>query len=164
MRTLVVYNSVTLDGVMQAPGDPDEDTRDGFTAGGWAVRYADETTMEPASGEPGDLLLGRRTFEKMEMGWRNGPDDNPFTAIMNGSRKYVASRTLREPPDWQNSVLLPGEAAEAVADLKGSDGRDLVVLGSGELTRSLMAADLVDLFVLLIHPLVLGRGIRLLRP
>ena len=117
--------------------------------------------MEPARGEPGDLLLGRRTFEKMQAGWEHGPQDNPFTAIMNAARKYVASRTLTEPLGWTNSVLLHGDAPDAVADLKAQDGRDLVILGSGELTRALMPARLIDAFVLLIHPLVLGTGIRL---
>lgn len=161
MRMVMVYTSVTMDGVMQSPGHPEEDTRGGFAYGGWATQYADATTMEPASGEPGDLLLGRRTFEKMQAGWEHGPQDNPFTAIMNASRKYVASRTLTEPLGWTNSVLLPGDAPGAVADLKAQDGRDLVILGSGELTRALMPARLIDAFVLLIHPLVLGTGIRL---
>jgi len=161
MRTVMAYTSVTMDGVMQSPGHPEEDTRGGFAFGGWAARYADAMTMEPASGGPGDLLLGRRTFEKMQAGWEHGPEDNPFTAIMNSSRKYVASGTLTEPLSWTNSVLLQGDLATAVAELKAQDGPDLVILGSGELTRSLMAARLVERFVLLTHPLVLGTGIRL---
>jgi dihydrofolate reductase len=161
MRTLTAFTSVTLDGVMQAPGSPEEDTRGGFAHGGWAGPYADETTMAPAGGEMGDLLFGRRTFASMEAGWANGPADNPFTAIMNAARKYVASRTLEQPPSWANSVLLRGDAAPAVAELKEQDGPRLVVLGSGELTRSLMHAGLIDSFVLLIHPLVLGTGLRL---
>jgi dihydrofolate reductase len=157
----MAYTSVTLDGVMQAPGHPDEDTRGGFTHGGWASAYADETTMEPASGGPGELLLGRRTFESMRAGWEHGPADNPFTPIMNASRKYVTSRTLTETPSWNNSVLLVGEATTTVARLKEQEGADLVILGSGELTRALLPAGLVDTLVLLIHPLVLGTGIRL---
>ncbi len=160
MRSVQVYNSVTLDGVMQAPGGAEEDTRGGFPHGGWAIPYADEVTMAPASGGPGELLFGRRTYEKMERGWRNGPADNPFTAIMNASTKYVASRTLA-PPDWENSVLLEGDAVDAVARLKQTHGSDLTVLGSGELVRALAGAGLIDRFVLLIHPLVLGGGIRL---
>ncbi|MGV1009082.1 MAG: dihydrofolate reductase family protein [Dermatophilaceae bacterium] len=161
MRKVMAYTSITLDGVMQSPGHPDEDTRGGFTQGGWASRYADDTTMEPASGEPGDLLLGRRTFEKMRAGWEHGPADNPFTPIMNASRKYVTSRTLTETPTWHNSVLLAGEATDTVARLTAQDGPDLVILGSGELTRAMLHARLVDTLVLLIHPLVLGHGIRL---
>ena len=164
MRRLTVYTSVTLDGVLQAPGDPEEDTRGGFPYGGWAGPYADETTTEPASGELGDLVFGRRTFEKMQAAWSHGPADNPFTAIMNAARKYVASRTLQETPDWANTVLMPSEAGPAVAELKQQAGPELVVLGSGDLTRSLMTAGLIDMFVLLVHPLVLGTGLRLFEP
>ena len=127
MRTVMAYTSVTMDGVMQSPGHPEEDTRGGFPYGGWATPYADAMTMQPASGEPGDLLLGRRTFEKMQAGWEHGPEDNPFTAIMNSSRKYVASRTLSGPLGWTNSLLLQGDVAAAVADLKAQDGPELVI-------------------------------------
>lgn len=164
MRSVIAYTSISLDGVMQAPGNPQEDTRGGFRHGGWAGPYADETTMEPASGEPGDLLFGRRTFESMHASWADGPADNPFTAIMNAARKYVVSRTMRDSPVWTNSVLLRGDGATSIARLKQEVGRDVVVLGSGELIRSLMHARLVDTFVLLVHPLVLGEGSRLFEP
>ena len=107
-----------------------------------------------------DLLFGRRTYEDFFAVWP-GRKDNPFTAVLDNSRKYVASRTLREPLPWQNSTLLAGDAAESVARLKEQPGKDLVVLGSGDLLQTLMRHGLVDEYVLLIHPLVLGRGRRL---
>ena len=161
MRNIKVYNSVTLDGVMQSPGGAEEDTRGGFRQGGWAAPYADEVTMAPARGGPGTLLFGRRTYEKMERGWRNGPADNPFTAIMNGAPKYVVSRTRQGPLDWENSVLLSGDAIAAVARLKEEGDEAITILGSGELIRSIAPAGLIDSYVLLIHPLVLGEGLRL---
>jgi dihydrofolate reductase len=154
MATVTVFTSLTLDGVMQAPGRPDEDTRDGFAHGGWAVPYMDEVMGRFAAkgmGGPGSLLLGRRTYQT----------DNPFTEVLDNTRKYVASTTLREPLPWRNSTLLAGDAADAVARLREQPGDDLTVLGSGELVRSLMRRDLVDEYVLQIHPLVLGSGRRL---
>ena len=163
MGKLVVINNVTLDGVMQAPGRPDEDTRGGFEHGGWAVSYSDEV-MGRAMGErmarPGSLLLGRRTYEDLYGFWPK-QRDNPFTEVLNRTRKYVASRTLSEPLPWSNSTLLDGDAVEAVATLKEQHGEDLGVLGSGELVRSLIRDRLIDEWVLLIHPLVLGSGRRL---
>ena len=161
MREIHVFESVTLDGVMQASAGPE----DGFAHAGWFGPYNDAVTMEPGtSGGPGELLLGRRTYGEMERGWRHGPADNPFTAIMNAARKYVVSRTLTGPLDWQNSTLLSGEAADVVADLKQGDGPALTVLGSGSLARSLLAAGLIDGVTLLITPLVLGTGMRLFEP
>jgi dihydrofolate reductase len=162
MSRVVVINHLTLDGVMQAPGRPDEDTRGGFEHGGWAVPYNDEV-MFRAMGERmrgGPLLLGRRTYEDFASFWPK-QTDNPYTAALDAARKYVASTTLREPLEWQNSVVLPGDAADAVAKLKEQPGEDLVVLGSGALVRSLMGAGLVDELLLCIHPLVLGSGGRL---
>ena len=163
MGKVVVINNVTLDGVMQAPGRSDEDTRGGFEHGGWAVPYNDEV-MGRAMGErmarPGSLLLGRRTYEDFYGFWPN-QEDNPFTEVLNRTRKYVASRTLSEPLPWSNSTLLEGDAAEAVARLKEQSAEDLGVLGSGELVWSLIRRKLVDEWVLLIHPLVLGSGRRL---
>lgn len=160
MSRLVVFNHVTLDGVMQAPGRPDEDRRGGFEHGGWAAPRMDPT-MASAAGE-GDwaFLFGRRTYEDFAGFWPHQSEQNPFTAVLNNNRKYVASRTLREPLAWQNSTLLAGEAADRVAELK-QQGQDLLVFGSGELTQSLIRHDLVDDFVLMIHPLVLGSGVRL---
>lgn len=165
MSRVTVVNNVTLDGVMQAPGRPDEDQRGGFEHGGWAVPYNDEV-MARVMGErmaagTGALLLGRRTYEDFAGYWPY-QTDNPFTEVLDNTRKYVASRTLEEPLPWQNSTLLEGDAADAVARLKRDrPGTDLTVLGSGELLRSLMHGNVVDEFLLLIHPLVLGHGRRL---
>ena len=163
MRRIVVFNSLSLDGVMQAPGRPDEDRRGGFEHGGWALPYADPD-MGRAAGESmastGGLLFGRRTYEDFYSVW---PDrtDNPFTTVLNNTQKYVASTTLKEPLPWMNSTLLEGDAAEAVARLKEQPGKDIVVLGSGELLQSLMQCNLIDVYVLQIHPLILGSGRRL---
>jgi len=163
MRQITVFNSISLDGVMQAPGRPDEDRRGGFQHGGWAVGYADPV-MASFAGEgmarDGGLLFGRRTYEDFYSVWPNRTD-NPFTDILNRRQKYVASRTLAEPLPWQNSTLLKGDAVEAVATLKQESDQDLLILGSGELIRSLMPRQLIDRFILLIHPLVLGSGRRL---
>jgi len=161
MGRVVVFTSVTLDGVMQAPARPDEDVRGGFQRGGWAVPYADAISGSMAGqSSGGGLLLGRRTYEDFFAVWP-ARTDNPFTEILNRTQKYVASRTLREPLPWINSTLLKGDTGDAVAQLKGELGRDLIVLGSGELVRSLMERKLVDQFILLIHPLVVGSGRRL---
>jgi dihydrofolate reductase len=160
---IVVFESVTLDGVMQAPGRPDEDTRAGFDHGGWAAPYADELMGRQAAegmATTGGILLGRRTYEDFYGFWPKQPD-NPFTEALNTLQKYVVSRTLEEPLRWANSKLLRGDASETVPALKEQPGKDLVVLGSGELARTLMTHGLVDRFVLLIHPLVLGSGQRL---
>jgi dihydrofolate reductase len=166
MARVVVFNSVTLDGVMQAPGRPDEDRRDGFEHGGWAVPYADpvigSVAAEGMSKQGGGLLLGRRTYEDFFKVWP-GRTDNPFTAILDDARKYVASRTLEAPLPWQNSTLLEGDVGDAVAGLKRDVEGDLTILGSGELIQALMAANLIDEYILFIHPLVLGSGRRLFR-
>jgi dihydrofolate reductase len=163
MATVTVFISLTLDGVMQAPGRADEDTRDGFAHGGWAAPYMDEVMGRFAAqgmGRPGSLLLGRRTYEDFHSFWPH-QTDNPFTEVLDRTRKYVASTTLREPLPWRNSTLLKGDAAGAVARLREQPGDDLTVLGSGELVRSLLRRDLVDTYVLQIHPLVLGSGRKL---
>jgi dihydrofolate reductase len=163
MREITVFNSISLDGVMQAPGRPDEDPRGGFQHGGWALSYADPV-MAAVAGEGmargGGMLFGRRTYEDFYSVWPNRTD-NPFTDVLNRSQKFVASRTLAEPLPWKNSTLLKGDAADAVARLKAESGDDLVILGSGELIRSLMPRNLIDRYILLIHPLVLGSGRRL---
>jgi dihydrofolate reductase len=164
MGRVVVNNSVTVDGVMQAPGRPDEDRRGGFAHGGWAQPYADEVmgkVMGEGIAKAPSLLLGRRTYEDFASVWPSMPADNPFTSIMNGFRKYVASTTLTGPLEWNNSSLLAGDAVDAVAALKRDPETDLVILGSGELVQSLMRHDLIDEYVLLVHPLVLGTGRRL---
>ena len=163
MRRIIAFELVTLDGVMQAPGRPDEDRRGGFDHGGWATSYADPIMGQAAQesmATTGGLLFGRRTYEDFYAVWPNR-SDNPFTEVLNNTMKYVASRTLQEPLPWRNSTLLKGDAAEAVAGLKEQPGKDLVILGSGELVKSLMRCNLVDEYVLQIHPLVLGSGRRL---
>src|SRR5947208_12019658 len=160
MSKVVVFMNLTLDGVMQAPGRPDEDRRGGFEHGGWAMPYATMEAAEASMAYSGALLLGRRTYEDFYTVWPNRTD-NPFTPVLNNTQKYVASTTLSEPLPWSNSTLLKGDAAEAVARLKEELSKDLVVLGSGELVQSLMRRNLVDEYVLLIHPLVLGSGRRL---
>jgi dihydrofolate reductase len=164
MSKLVVNANLTLDGVMQAPSDHDEDRRGGFERGGWAPPYFDQVMADAAAqgiAKGGALLFGRRTYEQFASYWSTQPEDNPFAGVLNERQKYVASTTLEEPLPWRNSTLLQGDAMEAVAQLKEQPGKDLVVLGSGELVQSLMRHDLVDEYVLLIHPLVLGSGRRL---
>lgn len=163
MRKIVVNMNLTLDGVMQAPGRPDEDTRGGFEHGGWAAPYFDPVMASVAAegiAKSPDMLFGRRTYEDFYAVWPNRTD-NLFTDVLNNAHKYVASTTLEEPLLWSNSTLLKGDAVEAVASLKEQPGKDLVVLGSGELVRSLMQHNLIDEYVLSIHPLVLGSGQRL---
>ncbi len=164
MRTLSVTMSTTLDGVVQGLGRPDEDTRGGFAHGGWGPRYTDDVMlreMGKGMSAPGDMLFGRRTWQDFLGAWAYADDGNPFTTHLNATRKYVVSTTLTDVDAWQNSVLLAGDAARTVAELKASDGPDLAVVGSASLVRSLQAAGLVDRYALLIHPLVLGEGSRL---
>jgi len=165
MSKLIVVNHVTLDGVTQAPARADEDERDGFTHGGWAIPYGDAVMAEAmgvnmASG--GALLFGRRTYEDLYSVWPSRTD-NPFTAVLDNAQKYVASTTLTEPLPWVNSTLLTGDVAAAVAQLKAQPGKDIVILGSGALIQSLMARNLIDEYLLTIHPLILGSGHRLFR-
>ena len=160
MRKVVVVTNVTLDGVMQAPGRPDEDRRGGFEHGGWAAPYAAMLEAGGSMANAGGLLFGRQTYEDFYRVWPNRTD-NPFTAVLDNTPKYVASTTLKEPLPWINSTLLKGDTAEAVAMLKKTPGKDLVILGSGVLIQSLMRRNLVDEYLLLIHPLVLGSGRRL---
>jgi dihydrofolate reductase len=163
MGRVTVTEHVTLDGVMQAPGRPDEGVRGGFDRGGWAQPGNDEV-MARVMGEgmagTGALVLGRRTYVDFARFWPSHPD-NPFTDVLNKIQKHVASRTLTEPLPWQNSTLLVGDAADAVAGLKSSVEGSLSILGSGELVTNLARRNLIDEYVLLIHPLVLGRGRRL---
>ncbi|HXO59444.1 MAG TPA: dihydrofolate reductase family protein [Candidatus Acidoferrum sp.] len=163
MPRIVVFMNLSLDGVMQAPGRPDEDVRGGFAYGGWAIPYADAAMGKVAAesmATTGALLFGRRTYEDFYSVWPHRKD-NPFTEVLNNTRKYVESTTLKEPLPWGNSVLLKGDASNAVAELKARPGKDIVVLGSGALLKTLMAHNLIDEYVLQIHPLVLGSGSRL---
>jgi dihydrofolate reductase len=157
MSKIVVFTNLTLDGVMQAPGRPDEDRRGGFEHGGWATPYAAMSQAGNSTSTTRALLLGRRTYEDFYAFWPH-QTNNPFTEMLNTMQKYVASTTLSEPLAWSNSTLLSGDAVEAVAKLKQEPGGDLLIMGSGELIQSLMRHNLIDEYMLLIHPLVLGSG------
>jgi dihydrofolate reductase len=164
MRSITVTMWVTLDGVVQGLGRPDEDTRGGFTHGGWGRRYDDEVMgreMAKAMAEPGDMLFGRSTWQDFITAWGRSTDGNPVTAHMNAATKYVVSRTLEDVDAWQNSILLRGDAVDTVAELKAQPGRNLSIIGSASLVRSLHAAALIDRYTLLICPLTLGSGARL---
>jgi dihydrofolate reductase len=163
MAKITVTNHVTLDGVMQSPADPEEDTRGGFERGGWAASNNDDVmarVLGVGTMTGGSLLLGRKTYEHFYGYWPH-QTDNPFTEVLDNSQKYVASRTLEEPLPWVNSTLLQGDAAEAVARLKEELDEDIVVLGSGDLLQSLMRHGLIDEYLLMIHPVVVGNGRRL---
>jgi dihydrofolate reductase len=164
MRSITVTMWVTLDGVVQGLGRPDEDTRGGFTHGGWGRRYDDEVMareMAKAMAQPGDMLFGRRTWQDFITAWGRLTDGNAVTTHMNATTKYIVSRTLEDAGAWQNSILLRGDAAGTVADLKAQPGGDLGIIGSVSLVRSLHAAGLIDRYTLLIHPLTLGSGSQL---
>jgi len=160
---IVVINHITLDGVMQAPGRPDEDKRGGFKHGGWAVAGNDEVmgkALGARMGRPGGgLLLGRRSYEDMLASWN--AQGGPYKDALNNAPKHVASTSLATTLEWPNSTLLHGDIPAALAELKPSDAGDLVIMGSGELIRSLLPHGLIDEYVLMIHPLVLGCGQRL---
>jgi dihydrofolate reductase len=160
MRKLVVGTFVTLDGVMQAPGGPNEDLEGGFQHGGWLVPYFDEKfgeLMGEWTKDAGALLLGRKTYEMFAASWPNSPDpDEP----LNARPKYVASRTL-DRVDWNNSHLLKGDVAEEVAKLKAQEGGEIQVHGSGNLLQTLFKHDLVDTLRIWQFPVVLGTGKRL---
>jgi dihydrofolate reductase len=166
MGRVIVTEHVTLDGVMQAPARTEEDIRGGFDRGGWAVPRADDEVTALVMGEAmmrrNAMVLGRRTYEDLEQVWSTQPS-NPFTDVLNKTQKYVASRSLKGPLSWQNSALLSGDAADAVGRLKSSVDGDLTILGSGDLVASLGRRNLIDGYVLIIHPIVLGQGRRLFR-
>jgi dihydrofolate reductase len=162
MGKVIVMNGITLDGVMQSPARPDEDTRDGFTYGGWAVPYADQAAvakMGERMGEDRAWLFGRRTYEEVLATWnaRGGP----FKDALNDGQKYVASGNPAARLEWPNSTLLHGDVPGAVAELKQAVSANLVIMGSGVLIASLMAAELIDEYLLQIAPLVLGTGRRI---
>ena len=160
---LVVINHITLDGVMQAPGRPDEDTRGGFSHGGWANRGNDEVmgrALAERMGKPdGGLLLGRRSYEEMLASWN--AQGGPYMDALNSAPKYVVSKSSATRLDWPNSTLLHGDIPAAVAELKQDLAGDLVIMGSGQLIRSLLPHGLIDEYLLIIHPLILGTGERL---
>ncbi|MCO8255614.1 dihydrofolate reductase family protein [Haladaptatus sp. AB618] len=161
---IVVGTFLTLDGVMQAPGGPEEDRDGGFEHGGWSVNYWDEKmgdVMDDQFAETDALLLGRKTYEIFAAHWPNvDAEGDPMTEKLNNMPKYVASRTL-DAVEWNNSTLLSGDVAEAIEDLKDERGDVIMVQGSHDLIQTLLAHDLVDEFWLWIFPLVLGDGKRL---
>ncbi len=157
MSKIIVFTNLSLDGVMQAPGRPDEDRRGGFAHGGWAVPFAAMQEAGDSIANIGALLLGRRTYEDFYSVWPQRTGD-PMSAMLDNLQKYVVSTTLVGPLPWVNSTLLKGEVVETVGDLKEQPGKDLVIMGSGELVQSLRKGNLVDTYVLLIHPIILGTG------
>ena len=165
MRKLAVIEFVTLDGVMQGLGSPDEDREGGFEYGGWGRPYGDEVMgRKAAEGMPRTTayLFGRKTYEKMAAHWPHEPDDNPMAARLNATPKYVVTRTLTSL-DWAGSQVLDGDVAESVNDLKRQGEGMISVLGSGALVQTLIENDLIDEYQLFLHPLVLGAGKRLFR-
>jgi dihydrofolate reductase len=162
MRKIIVFTAVTLDGVLQGPARPDEDRRGGFSYGGWAVPYDAMQSQEAAEGHSAfdGLLLGRRTYEDLYDYWPK-QTNNPFTEQLNNMQKYVASTTLKEPLGWQNTTLIKANVPEAVTALKAEPGDDLMIMGSSKLSQSLMKHNLIDRYILMIHPVVLGTGQRL---
>jgi dihydrofolate reductase len=160
MRKVIVLEHISMDGVIQAPGGPDEDTSGGFAYGGWISPYSDEilgTALRKQMNMPFDLLLGRKTFDIWEPFWPQHADEWPG---VNTATKYVASNT-RTSSKWQPSVFLNGDIPEKVAKIKGQPGPDLHVWGSGNLLQTLMKHDLVDVFWLMVYPITLGSGKRL---
>ena len=161
MRKLIVSTFLTLDGVMQAPGGPEEDQSGGFAHGGWSVNYWDQRmgeVMGEAMSTGFDLLLGRKTYDIFAAFWPHA--DDPGARPLNDATKYVASRS-RPTLEWSRSVLLEGDAADAVAALKQEDGPELQVHGSGDLIQTLVRHSLVDEFRLWVFPVVIGSGKRL---
>ena len=158
MRTLAVNTFVSLDGVMQAPGGPDEDPTGGFTLGGWAVSYFDDEMMAlVAESDPYELLLGRGTYEIFAAHWPY--DEGPIADHLNSTRKHVASTTL-ESVDWNNSTLITGDVADYVTELKSQDGPEIQVHGSPGLIQTLLEHDLIDEYRLWVFPVVVGAGKR----
>jgi dihydrofolate reductase len=167
MRKVIANEWMTLDGVIQAPGHADEDTNGGFEHGGWHMGYFDDISRKwvvESYAEAGGFLLGRRTYEILAAYWPTAPEEEQVVAQpLNTLPKYVASTTLAEPLEWQNSQVLQGDVAEAVAALKHEDGKDLHVIGSAEFVQTLIEHDLVDEFRVMIDPVVVGGGKRLFR-
>ena len=162
MRKLIVSTFLTLDGVMQAPGGPEEDDSGGFAHGGWSVNYWDDRmgeVMGAAMSVPFDLVLGRRTYDIFAAYWPHASEEQGAKPL-NDATKHVASRS-RPTLEWRNSVLIEGDAAEGVAALKQQDGPELQVHGSGNLVQTLLRHGLVDEYRLWVFPLVIGSGKRL---
>ncbi len=167
MRKIVVSEFLTADGVMQGPGDPNEDPEGGFSYGGWqrAFQFDDAQMQKIGQGmqESDAYLFGRKTYEIFARHWPNQPDSDPFAAVLNPRPKYVVSRTLSEPLSWRNSSLISDNAVEQIRDLKSQAGGAISVLGSGDLVQTLLANELVDELSVFVHPIVLGTGKRLFR-
>lgn len=167
MRKVIVFEWMSLDGVVQAPGHPDEDREGGFQHGGWHLPYFDDlsrTQVVENYTRAGGFIFGRRTYENLAAYWPNASDEEQVVARpLNSLPKYVASTTLAEPLEWQNSSLLHGDVPKAVQALKEEDGKDLLVVGSPALVQTLIENDLVDEYRLMIDPIVLGGGKRLFR-
>ena len=163
MRKLIASTFASLDGIMQAPGGPEEDAVGGFALGGWMSAYGVDSADISAAGFDGkdrELVLGRRTYEIFEAYWPHQPDDHPIAKTFNATRKYVASRTLTMLR-WNNSILLHGDVVSAIIALKTQPGPDLQIIGSGNLIQTLQAASLIDEYNVWTFPVVLGRGKRL---
>lgn len=164
MRKLVILSFISIDGVIQAPGGPEEDPTGGFRHGGWVAGYFDDflgRVMNEQTSKPFDLLLGRKTYEIFAAHWPHvDADKNPFAALFNNAKKYVASKTLTKL-EWSNSELIRGDVAQGVRELKRQDGPDIQVHGSGNLIQTLLKHDLVDELWLKIFPITLGTGKRL---
>ncbi len=165
MRMLRVIEFLSLDGVLQAPGAPDEDTEGGFQHGGWQRPYFDDVlgaTAAEGMAATDAYLFGRKTYEKMAAYWPTVPDEDAYARHLNSTPKFVASTTLRGV-EWQNSTLIEGDVAEEVGKLKEQAGKNIAVLGSGDLVQTLSEHDLVDEYFLAVFPIVLGSGKRLFR-
>jgi dihydrofolate reductase len=163
MRKLIASTFTSLDGVMQAPGGPDEDPTEGFTLGGWSFAFWDDETDLSAAGFDGkdrELVLGRKTYEIFAGYWPHQKDDNPIARTFNAAKKHVASRTLKSL-QWNNSSLLDGDIVSALTAVKGQAGHDLQIIGSGNLIQTLQAASLIDEYNVWTYPVILGHGKRL---
>jgi dihydrofolate reductase len=163
MRKLIASTFASLDGVMQAPGGPEEDPTGGFKLGGWMFGYADDSMDISEAGFDGkdrELVLGRRTYQIFEAYWPYQAEGHPVAKTLNAAKKYVASRTARTL-HWNNSTLLQGDAVTAIRALKAQPGPDLQIIGSGNLIQSLQGASLIDEYNVWTFPIVLGRGKRL---
>lgn len=163
MRKLIASTFMSLDGVMQAPGGPNEDPTENFTLGGWTFAFGDEAMDLSAAGFDGkdrELLLGRKTYEIFAGYWPYQAEDNAIARTFNAVKKHVASRTLKSL-QWNNSSILGGDLVSTITALKGQSGHDLQIIGSGNLIQTLQAASLIDEYNTWIYPVVLGRGKRL---
>jgi dihydrofolate reductase len=163
MRKLIASTFASLDGILQAPGGPEEDPTGGFTLGGWMFPYGDDSVDISEAGFDGkdrELVLGRRTYQIFEAFWPYQPDDHPIAKTLNAAKKYVASRTLTML-HWNNSTLLRGDVVSAIIALKAQPGPALQVIGSGNLIQTLQAASLIEEYNVWTFPVVLGRGKRL---